>query len=368
MAGIVISKTTAGLKDGNHALIGKLATPLKMYIMNESDAAAKEEGPAKWLCTHETSNRFAESSVGEARTAGLELVHEGDAAPSYGRSEVDESVVKMYQFMRKEIITAEEIEDSRGEVSASMKRQLKRMTRDYYVTRNNLAAFLMANGTKTSAYFGKELLPIGAPNGNPLFFKSHPVGTEGDTQSNIFYATRASGAKIERGIVETMMSYASVKMSNMKTNDGQALGYYPDTIVIPGNNPALLMAVKQAVGSELTDNGSGAASNGINIQAGNWNIIALPYWQAAEDACPMIFMSSAAREDLGGNMMYTRKALAIHDWIDGDTWNYCWTARARLGVGHHTYKHALYFESLANGTTTLADGQAAATAATQITL
>lgn len=368
MAGIVISKTTAGLKDGNHALIGKLATPLKMYIMNESDAAAKEEGPAKWLCNSESSNRFAESSVGEARTAGLELVHEGDAAPSYGRSEVDYSVINMHQFMREEIITASMIEDSYGEVSASMKRQLKRMTRDYYVTRNNLAAFLMANGTKKEAYFGTELLPIGAPNNNPLFFKSHPVGTDGDTQSNIFYSTRASGAKIERGIVEDMMNYAGVKMSGMMTNDGQALGYYPDTIVIPGNNPALIKAVKQAVGSELTDNGSGAAANGINIQAGNWSIIVLPQWKAAEGTCPMIFMSSAARQDLGGNMMYNRTPLKVHDWIDGQTMNYCWTARARLGVGHHTYKHAIYFESLANGTTTLADGQAAATAATQITL
>lgn len=368
MAGIVISKTTAGLKDGNHALIGKLSTPLKMYIMDESDAAAKAEGLAKWLCTQETSNRFAESSVGEARTAGLELVHEGDAAPSYGRSEVDESIIKMYQFMRKEIITAEEIEDSRGEVSASMKRQLKRMTRDYYTTRNNLAAFLMINGTKTEAYFGKELLPIGAPNKNPLFYKSHPVGAEGDTQSNIFYSTRASGANIERAIVEDMMNHASVKMSGMMTNDGQALGYYPDTIIIPGNNPKLIKAVRQAVGSELTDNGSGAAANGINIQANNWNVIVISNWKVAEGACPMIFMSSAAREDLGGNMMYTRKQLSIHDWIDGDTWNYCWTARARLGVGHHTYKHALYFESLADGTTNLADGQAAATAATQITL
>lgn len=368
MSGIVISKTTAGLKDGNHALIGKLATPLKMYIMNESDAAAKEDGPAKWLCTHDTSNRFAESAVGEARSAGLELVHEGDAAPSYGRSEVDYSTIKMYQFMRKEIITAEEIEDSRGEVSASMKRQLKRMTRDYYVTRNNLAAFLMANGTKKEAYFGTQILPIGAPNDNPLFYKSHPVGLDGDTQSNIFYSTRASGANIDRAIVEEMMNHAAVKLSGMMTNDGQALGYYPDTIVIPGNNPKLIKAVKQAVGSELTDNGSGAAANGINIQAGNWNIIILPQWKAADGACPMIFMSSAAREDLGGNMMYTRKQLAVRDWIDDDTWNYCWNARARLGIGHHTYKHAIYFESLANGTTTLTDGQTASTAATQITL
>lgn len=368
MSEIVISKTTAGLNANEHALIGKLATPLKMYIMAESDAAAKEEGPAKWLCTHDTSNRFAESAVGEARTAGLELVDEGGAAPSYGRKEVDYSTIKMYQFMRKEVITAEEIEDSRGEISASMKRQLKRMTRDYYVTRNNLAAFLIANGTKTSAKFGTKVLPIGAPNGKALFCKDHPVGVDGGTQSNIFYSTRASGAKIDRAIVEEIMNHAAVKLSNMVSNDGQAMGYYPDTIIIPGNNPALIKAVKQAVGSELTDNGSGIAANGINIQAGNWNIIVLPQWKVADGACPMAFMSSAAREDLGGNMMYTRKSLQVRDWIDDDTWNYCWNARTRLGVGHHTYKHAIYFESLANGVTKLSDGQTAADVATLVTL
>lgn len=368
MSGIVISRTTAGLKDGNHALIGKLNTPLKMYVMNESDAAAKEEGPAKWLLTHETSNRFAESSVGEARRAGLEIVHEGDAAPLYGRSEVDLSTVEMYQFMRKEIITASEIEDSYGEVSGNMKRQLKRMVRDYYVTRHQLAAFLMANGTKTKARFGNQMLPIGAPNNHPLFYKAHEVGDEGDTQSNIFYSTRGASVKIDKEVVVDMMSHATVKMLNMKTNDGTHLGYYPDTMIIPANNAALIKAAKQAIGSEYADNGSGQASNGINIQHDNWSLIILPQWQPAEGTCPIIFMSSAARENLGGNMMYTRKALEVKDGIDPDTWNYWWTARARMGVGHHTYKHALYFESLANGTTTLADGQTAATAATQITL
>ena len=368
MARKIVSTFTAGLKDGQHAAIGKLSTPLKAIVQEESDYLSKEEGPAKWLCVHERTNRFAESSVGEARRAGLDIVDEGDAAPLYGRSEVDLATVTMYQFMRKEIITAVEIEDSFGEVSATMRRQLKRMVRDYYVARHQLASFLMANGTKTQAVFGGKKLTIGAPNAHPLFYNAHEVGDEGDTQSNIFYSTRAAGTALDRSMIEDIMNHAAVKMSNMKDNGGLPMGYYPDTIIIPGSNPKLLKLVKQAVGSEFSDNGTGAASNGINIQSGNWNIIQLPFWNVGENACPMIFMSSAARDALGGNIMFTRKALEVRDGIDEDTWNYWWVARARLGVGHFTYKHALYFESLADGTTTLSDGQVAATAATQITL
>lgn len=369
MADIKISTTTAGLKDGNYALIGKLNTPLKMYIQNESDAAAKKKGPADWLCTITKSDRFAESGAAENRLSGLSVVNEGGDAPTYSRSETDLSVINMYQFMRSEIITATDIEDSYGKVTGSMQRQMKRMINDYYVTRNNLAAWLMYNGTKTSATFGGSTLPIGAPNNNPLFFNEHPVGNDGDKQSNILFGQRGSAAAIDKETVEACMNAAAVHMMGMKTNDGQALGYYPDTIVIPGNNAALIKAAKQAIGSEYTDNGSGQASNGINIQHGNWSLIILPQWQLTDaTACPMIFLSSAARDAMGGNMLYDRTPYKIHDWVEGRSMNYCWTGRARMGVGHHTYKHAVFFESLASGKTTLFDGQTAASAATKITL
>lgn len=369
MAEVVIKTTTAGLKDGNYAAIGKLATPLKMYIQNESNAAAKKQGPAEWLMNITKSDRFAESGVAEARNAGLSIVAEGAEAPNYGRNETDLSTIYMYQFMRNEIITATDVEDAYGKVSGSMQRQMRRMVNDYYVTRNNLAAFLMSNGTKTSATFGGATLPIGAPNNNPLFFNKHPIGGGEDTQSNILYGQRSSAAAIDKETIEAAMNAAAVHMMGLKTNDGQALGYYPDIMVIPGNNAALIKAAKQAIGSEYTDNGSGAASNGINIQHGNWSLVILPQWQLTDPtAAPMIFMSSAARDNMGGNMLYDRTPYKIHDWIDGKTMNYCWTGRARMGIGHHTYKHAVLFESLASGVTKLYDGQTAADAATLIKL
>ena len=367
MAGIIISKTTAGLNNGENALIGKLAEPLKMYLTSESDAMAKKDGPAKWLCNAEPSDRFAEAGVVSARPSGLELTQDGDEAPLGERHETDKSVIYMLQYMRQEKIHASMVEDSMGKVSGEMKRTVRSLVNDYYVTRNRLAGKMLTDATKIETTFGKKRLTIAAPGGHPLFYKSHEIGSEGDVQSNIFYNTRGAGTDVDFSYIQNVMNDAVVRLSGIKASDGNVTGYTADTIVIPGDNAKLITAVKKAVGSELTDTSNGS-SNGINIHAGNWNIIILNDWRPGSGRAPMIFLSSEARDELGGNMLYTRKKLTVADWIENGTFNYCWAARARLGIGHHTYKHALLFESLANGETALYDGQTASAAATSVTL
>lgn len=367
MAGVIISRTTAGLNGNEHALIGKLATPLKMLVLSESDRAGAKEGAAKWLCTTEESDRFAESAVAIARPSGLSRVEEGDKAPLKGQKEVEKSTIYMYQYMTKQIITASELEDCHGGVTAGMKRTVKKLITDYDVTRNRLAVQMLIGGTKTSTTFDGAALPLPAPGGNPLFYLSHPIGDEGDVQSNIFYNTRASGVDIDSAMLEQIMGAAVVKLGNLLGNDGFVTGYTADTIIMPYNNAKHIAAVRKAAGSELSDRTT-YGSNAINIQCGNWTVIGLYDWRPDASRCPMIFMSSVAREELMGNMLYRRSKYKIRDWIDNDSWNYCWSGRTRLGIGHHTYRHAIFFESLANGTTTLFDGQTASSVATSVTL
>lgn len=375
MSGIIISKTTAGLENGEFARIGKFATPLKAYLRKESDRAEAEGGPAKWLCTMDTSNTFAESSVATARAAGLIMTEDGDRFPLTGEKEVDPSTIYMYAYSREAVILHSTLQDAVRGPSAEMRYQVRSLSDDYYTTRNDLATLMMANGTKTYAYYtgadGKKAkIPLPAPNNHPLFFKAHEVGGDGDTQSNIFYHQRGAGVDIDEAYMSSAMAWASHRLANIKGNNGRANGYYANVLVIPGNNYKVLEMARKVAGSPSSSNADGASSNYINIHYGNWDIVPLLDWRIPEDSksLPMIFMSSVAREKLRGNMMYTREPCTVRDEINFGTRNYCWNAYARLGIGHHTYMHALYFESLANGTTALSDGQGAAAAATRVTL
>ena len=375
MSGIIISKTTAGLENGDYARIGKIAIPLKAYLKQESDRAASRAGAAKWLCVFDKSNRFAESSVGTSRAAGLIMTGNGDRIPLTGEKEVDPATVHMYAYAREVAITHADIMDSVEGPSAEMRFQVRSLGEDYYTTRNDLATLMMAHGTKKYCYYigadGKKVkLPLPAPNDLPLFYKEHPVGPEDDTQSNLFYHQRGAGANIDEAYLSDVMTWASHRLANMQSNNGRATGYYANVMVIPGNNYKVLEMAKKIAGSPYTSNADGAASNGINIHYGNWDIVPLFDWRVPEDSgsLPIIFMSSVAAERLRGNLMFDREPCSIEDYIDKGTRNYHWNAYARIGIGHFTYMHALWVDLLANGTTTLSDGQVAATAATQITL
>lgn len=371
---MIISKTTAGLKDGSYAKIGKFSTPLKAYVLQESNRAASMKGPASWLCTRDKSDRFAESSVGTSRASGLIMTNNGDKFPLVGEKESEQSSIYMLAYSREEVITHADLQDAVRGPSAEMRSKVKSLSDDYYVTENDLATLMMMYGTKTHTYYTvagvKKRLPLPAPNGHPLFYKAHEVGPEDDVQSNIFYHKRAAGTDIDVKYLQTVMSWGSLALAQLLDGSGRATGFYANTMVVPGNRGDMLEALRQAAGSPSTDSSSGGASNNINIHFGNWDIVPLLDWRVPEDSksFPIIFMSSVAREQLRGNMMYEREECSIRDWIDEGTRNYCWSAYARLGIGHHTYKHALYFETLPSDGTTLWDGQTAADAATLIQL
>lgn len=82
----------------------------------------------------------------------------------------------------------------------------------------------------------------------------------------------------------------------------------------------------------------------------------------------MIIMSSEANKRLGGNMFFDRTPLRVKTWTDEWTDNLNVSARARVGIGFGTYKHALFYESIAYGGTTMFDGSTASTVGTSVTI
>ena len=138
-----------------------------------------------------------------------------------------------------------------------------------------------------------------------------------------------SAEALEAGLAEL-----SVKIRNMKDENGEPLGYTADTIVIPGNQPKVESIVKKVCGS---DGALGNGYNDINLHYGNWNVIVLPSWQPSD--MRIMVMSSEANKNLCGNMFFNRVPLTVTNWVDNHTGNYIWNGRCRFGVGFGSYKH-----------------------------
>ena len=325
-----------------NAAIGKLETPIKMVIEHESDLLTKRGGICDWLFNVEKSGKFGETIIGQNEFDVFRAAEEGAAAESDMISETYRKFIEHIQFMKEFTITAEMMEDANYGVGADAKRRAENFTRAYYKTMHKICEYALANGTATEGIFAKAALDLSAPDGLPLFASSHKWGGGSGatgTQSNFYYGDifkhgadrTASTAQFEEALAEL-----SVKLRNMKDENGEVLGYTADTIILPGNRPLAEQIAKKVCGSE------GALGNGyndINLHFGNWNIVVMPNWQTEDDR--VMIMSSEANKNLSGNMFFNRVPLTVSNWVDNHTGNYMWCGRCRFGVGFGTYKHIL---------------------------
>jgi hypothetical protein len=336
---IIYSKTSGE----NNGTIGKLETPIKMIIEHESDLITKKGGICSALFNIEKSNRFGETIIWQNEFDVFNAVAEGGGAENDSFQETCRKFIEHIQFMKEFTITAEMMEDANYGVAADAKRRAENFTRAYYKTIDKICSVALANGTNDTALFARATIDLTTGDGLPLFSSKHKWGTglkEG-TQSNFFYGDIfSSGSSSARtastAVFEESLAELSIKIRNMKDENGEPLGYTADTIVLPGNRPIAEMIAKKACGSE------GALGNGyndINLHFGNWNIVVLPTWVSNDNR--MILMSSEANKNLSGNMFFNRIPLTVNNWVDHHTGNYIWNGRCRFGVGFGTYKHAI---------------------------
>ena len=336
---MIIYSKNSGL---TNAAVGKLETPIKMVIEHESDLLTKRGGICDWLFNIEKSGKFGETIVGQNEFDVFRATLEGAGAENDTISETYRKFIEHIQFMKEFTITAEMMEDANYGVAADAKRRAENFTRAYYKTMHKICEYALANGTSADGNFAHATLDLTAPDGLPLFASSHKwgggLGASG-TQSNFFWGDifrsgtdrTASTAAFEEALAEL-----SVKLRNMKDENGEILGYTADTIVLPGNRPLAEQITKKVCGSE------GALGNGyndINLHFGNWNVVVMPGWQTSDDR--VMIMSSEANKNLSGNMFFNRVPLTVSNWVDNHTGNYVWCRRCRFGVGFGTYKHIL---------------------------
>ena len=335
---IIYSKSTGT----QNSAIGKLETPIKMIIEHESDLLTKKGGICSWLYNVEKSGRFGETIIGQNEFDVFQAVSEGAGAENDCIEETYRKFIEHIQFMKEFTITAEMMEDANYGVAQDAKRRAENFTRSYYKTINKICEHALINGTSASTTFARATLDLTTADGAPLFSSTHKWGqSSSGTQTNFFwgdiFSTGASGSRTSStSAFEEALGELSVKLRNMKDENGDPLGYTADTIILPGNRPAVETIAKKVCGSE------GALGNGyndINLHFGGWNVIILPNWQAKDDR--VMIMSSEANKNLSGNMFFNRVPLTVSSWVDNHTGNYVWNGRCRFGVGFGTYKHIL---------------------------
>ena len=325
----------------NYAL-GRVEAPIKMLIEHESDLMKKKGGVCDWLFNVENSSHFGESISRQTDFDIFSAVAEGEAAVSESIRETSYKFIEHLQFMKEFTITAEMMEDAVMGIAVDAKRRVQNFVRAYYNTINKACALALIKGTTGYAEFAGSFIDTTTADDTPLFHKNHTwgygVGHEG-RQGNYYWGNIAKdGASDSRSysidkVEESIYTLANL-LRGMKDENGEAMGYVADTIILPSNKPVLEHMVKKICGSEKV---VASDVNDINIHYGNWTIVVLPTWTPENDE--MMIMSSEANKVLAGNMFFNRIPLTVTNWIDNHTGNYNWTGRCRFGVGFGSYKH-----------------------------
>lgn len=331
MSNIIYSK----MSGKNDPMYGKFEHPIKALIEDESNQCEKDKTALDFLFNIEKSNRYSETVMGESDFDTFMSKGEGQEVTNDNVQKTFDKTIYHVAFGKSFTITKEMADDAKMGMGANMKARPRKMVRAYYKTKTKLGCEALINATKSTFKFNGTDIDLTTADKNPLFYNAHPYFTDkmkNKTQCNYFYGDFSS----DEAKLEESLAIVANKLRNYKDENGETMGYTADTIIIPGNRPLLEMMFKKVLGSEKETGGN---LNNINVQFGNWNLIVLPGWEAAEDE--IMIMSSEANKNLMGNMFFNRIPLSIRNWIDDLTWNYMWSAYCRMGVGFNTWKHII---------------------------
>ncbi len=336
--------------EASPSAIDRLETPIKMIIEHESDLAKKRGGVCDWLFNVEKSNRFGETIINQTGFDIFKVTEEGSAAEQDIPFDTYKKFVEHIQFMKEFIVSAEMMEDANYGIASDAKRRAENFVRAYYKTVNKICEQALINGTQATMTFGGSEIDITGPDESSVFNAYHRWGSEFSpsrncgVQSNHFYGQLFGENDIPTTeAFEEILTECAYKIRSMKDENGEAMGYAADTIILPGNKPKLEAVVKKVCGSL---GALGGTYNDINLHYGNWNVIVLPGWISTENS--FMVMSSDANKSLAGNMFFNRVPLTVTNWVDHHTGNYIWNGRCRFGVGFGSYKHIIRVVSTTN--------------------
>jgi hypothetical protein len=273
------------------------------------------------------SKKFGERMGGLTEFGNFNIVDEGAAGEADDIQEGFGKLITHFAFNKTFTITREMIDDGRlDDAKITAKNFMKAYKRSKLDFATN---FLVTEGA--SFTYGGRTLDKTTGDAKGLFATDHPGKKSGvSAQSNVF--TNPLGSDIS-----TINKLANIGR-NFKNESGVIQGYTFDTIVIPGNVPALEETCNRIIG---TAGVVGSANNDINTQKGKWRLVVNHRWEAASGTSPYILLSSEANEALQALVFYNRVALDIRNEINNKTRNLEWSGYTRFSAGGFNWRACL---------------------------
>ena len=298
-------------------------TELSMVIQDTDTEKNKDDELVKALYNVKTSKKFGEKQGSMTEFGNFEEVTEGDNGIADDYSMGFSKLIEHHQFIKTFTCTREAKDDGNIDM---MKQTAANFVRAYKRSRAQYASdALVAEGT-TFLYGGKSYDKT-TGDGKGLFATDHPGKKTGvPVQSNVF--TNAFGTNA------TMLYTLANIGRNFKNQSGNVMGYTFDTIIIPGNTPALEDLIKRIIHSSQI---VGSNNNDINTQEGIWKLIVDHRWTAAAGTAPYILMSSEAQRELNAGVFYDRVALDVSNEVLNKSRNLEWSGYARWSAGFNNW-------------------------------
>lgn len=320
---VVFSK----LSGKNDSLYKAVEGVLTEIISDVDNASSNDDQVLVAMFNVKKSKKFGERTGGMTEFGNFDIVDEGGIAP---QDELQEGYAKLIQhlaFSKGFTVTREMIDDGRLDDAKII---AKNYMKAYKRSKLEFATkCLVTEGA--SFIYGSRTLDKTTGDAKGLFATDHPGKKAGvAAQSNAF--TNAIGTDV------VMLNRLANIGRNFKNESGIINGYTFDTVVIPGNVPALEELLNRIIG---TAGVVGSANNDINTQKGKWRLVVNHRWEAAAGTAPYMLMSSEANEALQGSVFYNRVDLDIANEIDLKTRNLDWSGYTRFSAGFFNWRHII---------------------------
>ena len=299
-------------------------TELSMVIQDTDTEKNKDDELVKALYNVKTSKKFGEKQGSMTEFGNFVEVAEGDNAIQDDVQMGFSKLIEHTQFIKGFTCTREAKDDGNIDM---MKIAAANFVRAYKRSRAQFASDCLTAEGATFVYGGKTYDKT-TGDGKGLFATDHLGKKTGvATQSNVF--TNAFGSDA------TMLYTLANKGRNFKNQSGNVMGYTFDTIVIPGNAPALEDLIKRILHSEQI---VGSNYNDINTQKDGWKLIVDHRWENTQTKVPYILISSEALRELNAGVFYDRVPLDVANEVDINSRNLKWSGYTRFSAGFYDWR------------------------------
>lgn len=335
----VIIRRSTGL--ANNREWDEWATLLDSVIFDSEAQRNNYDDIVSALTIEKNSKRWGEKSITMGGLGDFQAKTEGAAATQDDYEQGYEKFVEHATFAL-EVEISKELKDDNMIDTARQK--TINLVQAYKRTRARLTtqAITGAVGAATSISFNGATIDITTGDGKALFNEAHTLkSVVGTTQGNFFSDVLGS--------TTVVLNKASNKMRNFKDDKGNVLGFMPDTVILPGNDPEYEDFVKRVIGS---DGEVGTNNNDINTQRGKWKFVVDPEWTPTISSTnhPVILLSSEAMKALQGTKFYDRTKLDIMTDVDVHSRNLTYNGFARMSITHPNWRHVMMIGSADSST------------------